>query len=314
MKNRMEKKLWNYAYSILLSIILLLLVGIFINLNGNNNKTADLSASNAIKPIEEDIIKEEQVDQEKRKLFIYDIIDQKNKDLQYFYRFVMEREKEVRGKVAIIIDDMGYQKEIAERIMNLNFPVAISVLPFLPHSQMVAQMAKEKGMTVLLHLPMEPHNSNVNPGKGAIFTTMNEEEIRAKMLANLQNLPYVDGINNHMGSKATENREVMKIVLSEIMERDIFFIDSMTSPDSIAYKLSKEMGIKTAQRSVFLDNEQDMDYIRNQVNVLKEFALKNGNAIAIGHPFCNTIDVLTEAGLMLQAAGIKIVKLEELLE
>ena len=314
MKNRMEKKLWNYAYSILLSIILLLLVGIFINLNGNNNKTADLSASNTIKPIEEDIIKEEQVDQEKRKLFIYDIIDQKNKDLQYFYRFVMEREKEVRGKVAIIIDDMGYQKEIAERIMNLNFPVAISVLPFLPHSQMVAQMAKEKGMTVLLHLPMEPHNSNVNPGKGAIFTTMNEEEIRAKMLANLQNLPYVDGINNHMGSKATENREVMKIVLSEIMERDIFFIDSMTSPDSIAYKLSKEMGIKTAQRSVFLDNEQDMDYIRNQVNVLKEFALKNGNAIAIGHPFCNTIDVLTEAGLMLQAAGIKIVKLEELLE
>lgn len=314
MKNRMEKKLWNYAYSILLSIILLLLVGIFINLNGNNNKTADLSASNTIKPIEEDIIKEEQVDQEKRKLFIYDIIDQKNKDLQYFYRFVMDREKEVRGKVAIIIDDMGYQKEIAERIMNLNFPVAISVLPFLPHSQMVAQMAKEKGMTVLLHLPMEPHNSNVNPGKGAIFTTMNEEEIRAKMLANLQNLPYVDGINNHMGSKATENREVMKIVLSEIMERDIFFIDSMTSPDSIAYKLSKEMGIKTAQRSVFLDNEQDMDYIRNQVNVLKEFALKNGNAIAIGHPFCNTIDVLTEAGLMLQAAGIKIVKLEELLE
>jgi hypothetical protein len=88
----------------------------------------------------------------------------------------------------------------------------------------------------------------------------------------------------------------------------------MTSPDSVGYQLSREMGIKTAQRTVFLDNEQDIDYIGNQIDVLKEFALKYGSAIAIGHPYCNTIDMLMEAYLTFPAEGIEIVKLEELLE
>lgn len=309
----MEKKLWNYAYSILLSVILLLLLGIFIYLDGSGNKIKYVPVDMTVQP-EETFSKDKEL-HEKRKVLLYEMMTKKDEELQLFYHFLKGREdKEDIPKVAIIIDDMGYQKEAAERILNLGFPVTISVLPFLPHSQHVAQMAKEKGMIVLLHLPMEPHNPNVNPGKGAIFSTMNEEEIRAKMLANFHELSFVDGINNHMGSKVTENREVMKIVLSEIKARDMFFVDSLTSPDSVGYQLSKEMGIKTAQRSVFLDNEQDIDYIRSQVKLLKEYALKNGNAIAIGHPYCYTIDVLSEIEFMLQAEGIKIVKLEELLE
>jgi hypothetical protein len=175
-------------------------------------------------------------------------------------------------------------------------------------------MGKEKGMTVLLHLPMEPHNSSVNPGKGAIFSTMSEEDIRNKVSSNLLSFPDIDGVNNHMGSKITENEEIMRIVLTEIKKRGIFFVDSMTSPNSIGYRLSKEMGIKTAYRSVFLDNEKDIDYIRNQVNLLKEYAIRNGSAIAIGHPYCNTVEVLNEMDVLLESEGIEIVKLEELLE
>jgi uncharacterized protein len=314
----MDKKLWNYAYSILLSVILLLLLGIFIHLGGDGNKITDLPMD-ATSPSEETFLEEQAVqDKGKSSLLLPEILRKRDEELQLFYQFIQGRDrdqdKEDWPKVAIIIDDLGYQKEIAERIMNLNYPVAISILPFLPYSQFVAQMAKEKDMTVLLHMPMEAHNSNVNPGEGAIFSTMNEEEIRNKMRSVFQNLPNVNGMNNHMGSKVTENREIMKIVLSEIKAKNMFFIDSMTSPDSVGYELSRDMGIKTAYRTVFLDNEQDIDYIRSQVNLLKEFALKNGNAIAIGHPYCNTIDVLIEAGLLLQAGGIEIVDLEELLK
>lgn len=312
----MVKKSWNYLYSLLLSIILLLLVGIFLNLNSNESNISNNVVANKSEHIQDpEVQKQELFVSEKRTFFMPEIFDQESKETPLLNKFLKDRKKdERRAKIAIIIDDIGYQIEIAEQIMSLNYPVAISVLPFLPHSQFVAQMAKEKGLTVLLHLPMEPHNANTDPGKGAIFTTMNEHEIKAKILANLKDIPYVDGVNNHMGSKATEDEFIMRTVLHELKERNLFFIDSMTSPHSIGYQLSKEMGLKTAQRTVFLDNEKNIDYIRNQVVVLKNTALKYGSAIAIGHPYCNTIDVLKELESIVEPEGVEIVPLKELLE
>lgn len=308
----MDKKLWNYAFSILLSAILLLLVGIFVNLNSDNNVNGKPMGPGIVS--EDTALQQESV-QEKQKPFLFEIFDDKEDEALLYDKFIKNREKDIVDgpKVAIIIDDLGYQMEIAERIMNLDYPITVSILPFLPYSSTVAQMAREKNKTVLLHLPMEPHNSNVNPGKGAIFSTMKEEEIRNKMTANFLEIPDIDGINNHMGSKVTENREIMEIVLSEIKERNIFYVDSVTSPYTVGYELSREMGIKTAYRSVFLDNEQEIEYIRSQLQLLKNYAIKNGNAIAIGHPYCNTVDVLYEAKNVLRAEGIEIVRLEELL-
>ncbi|MDD3032294.1 MAG: divergent polysaccharide deacetylase family protein [Atribacterota bacterium] len=308
----MDKKIWNYAFSILLSAILLLLVGIFVNLNSDNNVNGKPIGPGIVS--EDTALQQESV-QEKQKPFLFEIFDDKEDEALLYDKFIKNREKDIVDgpKVAIIIDDLGYQMEIAERIMNLDYPITVSILPFLPYSSTVAQMAREKNKTVLLHLPMEPHNSNVNPGKGAIFSTMKEEEIRNKMTANFLEIPDIDGINNHMGSKVTENREIMEIVLSEIKERNIFYVDSVTSPYTVGYELSREMGIKTAYRSVFLDNEQEIEYIRSQLQLLKNYAIKNGNAIAIGHPYCNTVDVLYEAKNVLRAEGIEIVRLEELL-
>ena len=312
----MVKKSWNYLYSFLLSIILLLLVGIFLNLNSNENNIINNVIVNKSEHIQgSGIQKQELPVNEKRTLLMPELFDQKSKETPLLNKFLRDRKKdEKKAKVAIIIDDIGYQREIAEQIMDLNYPIAISVLPFLPHSQVVSQMAKEKGLTVLLHLPMEPHDSNTDPGKGAIFTTMNEQEIKAKIQANLKDIPYIDGVNNHMGSKATEDELIMRTVLHELIERDLFFLDSMTSPHSVGYRLSKELGLRTAQRTVFLDNEQDTDYIRNQVAILRDTALKYGNAIAIGHPYCKTVDVLKELESLLKPEGVEIVPLRELLE
>ena len=161
---------------------------------------------------------------------------------------------------------------------------------------------------------MQPQNSEADPGKGAIFTTMNEEEIKKKIMANIENVPNIVGVNNHMGSKVTEDGHIMSIVLAELRERNLFFVDSMTTSRSVGYKLSKEMGLKTAQRNVFLDNEQDTNYIKKQVMILKDLALESGSAIAIGHPYCNTISVLKEIDSILAAESVEIVRIEDLLE
>lgn len=312
----MEKKFWNYIYSFLFTVILVLLIGIFYNLNKNeytikNNVVYDKKLSDVNSVERGSSIPSWR----KRIVLLYDLINQDKKEPQLFDKFIKDREKvEQRAKVAIIIDDMGYKKEIFDQIANLDIPIAISILPFLPYSQMIAEEGKEKGMTILLHLPMEPHGAGIDPGTGAIFTTMDEQEIKEKVIANLDDISNIDGVNNHMGSKATEDSYTMKIVLKELKKRNLFFVDSKTSPDSIGYELSKKMGISAAQRNVFLDNEQDLGYIRNQVIALKDLALLNGHAIAIGHPHNNTVAILHEIKTMLQPEGVEIVKLKELLE
>jgi len=161
---------------------------------------------------------------------------------------------------------------------------------------------------------MEANDSSTNPGPGAIKLYMPEEEIRQTVRKCLLNFPYIIGTNNHMGSKITENRKIMEIILEEIRESNIFFIDSITSKNSVAYEIAQEMGIKSAVRSVFLDNENDMDYIKEQMLKVQETALREGEVIAIGHSRINTFYVLKMMTPELIKAGIEIVPLSELVK
>ncbi len=217
-------------------------------------------------------------------------------------------------KVAFIIDDLGYETEVAEKMIELEFPITLSILPFLQYSKFIAEESKKNNQEIMLHLPMEPSNPSINPGPGAIKSYMSEEEIRQSVIDSIVNFPYVIGVNNHMGSKITENRKIMEIVLEEIKGHNLFFIDSMTSKDSIAYKVAQEMGIKTAVRSVFLDNENDMEYIKGQMLEIQETALRKGEAIAIGHSRINTFYVLKRMISELIKAGIEIVPVSELVK
>lgn len=215
-------------------------------------------------------------------------------------------------KVALIIDDLGYETAVAKKIMELEFPIAISILPFLQYSEFIAEEAKKNNQEIMLHLPMEPNNSDSDPGPGAIKSYMSEEEIRQAVRECILDFPHVIGVNNHMGSKITKNREIMEIVLEEIKGHNLFFIDSITTNDSIAYEAAREMEIKTAVRSVFLDNENDMEYIKERMLEVQETALREGEAIAIGHSHINTFYVLKRMIPELIKAGIEIVPVSEL--
>jgi len=225
-----------------------------------------------------------------------------------------EEELSFSPKVAFIIDDLGYETEVARKMIELEFPVALSILPFLQYSKFIAEEAKKYNQEVILHLPMEANDSSTNPGPGAIKLYMPEEEIRQTVRKCLLNFPYIIGTNNHMGSKITENRKIMEIILEEIREYNIFFIDSITSKNSVAYEIAQEMGIKSAVRSVFLDNENDMDYIKEQMLKVQETALREGEVIAIGHSRINTFYVLKMMTPELIKAGIEIVPLSELVK
>ncbi|GAB4116905.1 MAG: hypothetical protein Kow00103_13210 [Candidatus Caldatribacteriota bacterium] len=217
-------------------------------------------------------------------------------------------------RLALIIDDLGYEREIASKIIDLEFPLALSILPYLKFSQELAEKGKNSNQEIMLHLPMEANDENYNPGPGAIKMDMLEEEIRQAVRGAIFDFPNVIGVNNHMGSKITENQKIMRIILQEIKRYQLFFVDSLTSKNSIAYKLAREMGVKTAVRSVFLDNENDLDYIAGQLKEAKEFALKNGVAIAIGHARINTYYVLNELIPELINEGIEIVPISTIVK
>ena len=225
-----------------------------------------------------------------------------------------EEEINFPPKVAFIIDDLGYETEVAKKMMELEFPVALSILPFLQYSEFIAEEGRKNNKEIMLHLPMEPNNSGANPGPGAIKSYMSEEEIRQAVRKCILDFPYAIGVNNHMGSKITEDREIMEIVLEEIKGYNLFFIDSITTKDSIAYEVAQEMEIKSAVRSVFLDNENDMEYIKGQMLEVQETALIEGEVIAIGHSRINTFYVLKRMVPELIKAGIEIVPVSELVK
>ena len=225
-----------------------------------------------------------------------------------------EEETNFSPKVAFIIDDLGYETEVAKKMMELEYPITLSILPFLQYSEFTAEEGKKNNKDIMLHLPMEPNNSCANPGPGAIKFYMSEEEIRLAVRKCILDFPYAIGVNNHMGSKITEDREIMQIVLEEIKGYNLFFIDSMTTKDSIAHQVANEMGVKTAVRSVFLDNENDMEYIKGQMLEVQKIALEKGEVIAIGHDRINTFYVLKRMIPELIREGIEIVPVSELVK
>ncbi|MBW2092909.1 MAG: divergent polysaccharide deacetylase family protein, partial [Deltaproteobacteria bacterium] len=196
-------------------------------------------------------------------------------------------------KVAIVIDDLGVDKNQIKCFLKLQIPLAMAILPFQAHSREVAEEAHKRGCVVMLHLPMEPAQYPlVNPGEGALLTSMNQDEIKACVQKAFQAVPFIIGVNNHMGSRFTEDAQRMRWVLDEIKKRELYFLDSRTSVRSQAYAIARNLGIKTAERAVFLDNVQEAEAIRIQIKRLITLARQRGQAIAIGHPYPITCQVL----------------------
>lgn len=222
--------------------------------------------------------------------------------------------KKDKPKIAIVIDDMGQNMWQMQQLLETDIPVTIAVIPFLPHSKDVAEQANKLGLEVLLHIPMEPKDlSNHNPGKGGLFTTMSDDKIYEQVLEEIDAVPYIKGVNNHMGSRFTEDENHMRIVLNAVKERGLFFLDSMTTPKSKATMIANEIGLNAGQRQVFLDNKQDVSYIKGQIGKLLQTARKKGKAVAIGHPHPATFATIREMSDELKNGEFDLVPVSELI-
>lgn len=217
----------------------------------------------------------------------------------------------LKGKIAIVIDDWGYNLNNLSVLGRIKSPLTLSVLPNLPYSQTVAKEAGRMGFEIILHLPMEPRE-NFHLEKNTIMTAMDDTTIRNIVAGDLRNIPYLKGVSNHMGSKATEDLRVMKILFEELKKRGFFFLDSLVSTKSICSNLSKNMKIHFAKRDVFLDNIERTEYIKGQILKLKQKAKTLGQAIGIGHDREVTLQVLKEALPELEKEGYRLVFLSEL--
>jgi len=200
-----------------------------------------------------------------------------------------------KPKVAIIIDDLGYDPAIAERFLSLGAPVTFSILPHAPFSRKIARKAESRGIETMLHLPMEPDEyPQINPGPGALMSAMSPDEIIAQLKRNLDDVPTARGVNNHMGSRLTANSSQLYQVFSVLRQRDLYFIDSRTTPNSLCRPSARIFRLRFSERDVFLDHVQDPEFIRNQSLKLVEIAKIHGEAIGIAHPNLLTFQVLRD--------------------
>lgn len=214
--------------------------------------------------------------------------------------------------VAIIIDDMGYDTEMAANFLELDGILSFSVLPYSPYHKRIASAVHNSGRDVLLHLPMEPlQYPKVNPGEGALVTSMSPDELLEQLRNNLDAVPYIVGVNNHMGSRLTQDSAKMRQIFTILKRRGLFFVDSLTSPKSCCAQTAKIFNLKFARRQVFLDHIQEADAIRFQIKRLVTVAKRRGQAIGIGHPYPVTLQILKEE-LPNIKQQIKLVRISEL--
>jgi hypothetical protein len=198
-------------------------------------------------------------------------------------------------KVAIIIDDIGFDLKTANKFLQLDADLTFSLLPHTPAQKNFARKVSKKGLDVMLHLPMEPHEyPQVNPGPGALLTSMSPDELINQLKKNLDAVPGIKGVNNHMGSKMTTVSSQIYQIFSVLKQRELFFIDSLTTLNSLCKPSARLFQIPFAQRDVFIDHIVDPDFIRRQINQLIQIAHNRGEAVGIAHPHIETYTVLRE--------------------
>lgn len=201
--------------------------------------------------------------------------------------------KDGRPKIAIIVDDLGYGPDTDLSFFRLDMPLSFSVLPHGPSTRSVVRKANKEGRELILHLPMEPKNyPSVKPGPGGLFLSMDANKLLSVLREDLRLIPGASGVNNHMGSSFTENREKMLVVLKELKKRGLYFIDSRTTKHTVGLDLARDIGLPAARRRVFLDNNLEPKALKIQMERLLSMARHRGVAIGICHPYKETYQLL----------------------
>ncbi len=214
-------------------------------------------------------------------------------------------------RVAIIVDDGGYGGAATDVILGLTTRLTFAILPNTPFGTELAAESATRGFEVMLHMPMENMSGEL-VHEGQIETDMTEAEIRRLMIDALSQVPGAVGVNNHTGSKFTAHGDVLSYFMDGVREEGLYFIDSRTTTDSLAYEVAREFGVPSAYRDIFLDHENDIEKIRARFNELMAAARRDGSALGICHFRPNTAAVLREKLPELRLAGIELVHASEL--
>ncbi len=227
--------------------------------------------------------------------------------LPAWQRYALPVQRSGKPRIVIVIDDVGLDKRRARRTVALPGPLTLSFMAYAEDLPKQAEMARKSGHELMLHVPMEPSSSTINPGPNVLLSGMPKDELQKNIDWNLDQMSGYVGINNHMGSRFTADTDSMRVVIATLKARGYLFLDSVTSGRSVAHDEARDGGIPFAVRNVFLDHEDDPDAIRQQLRHTEQIARKTGLAIAIGHPRDNTVDALREWLPSLKEKGFQLV-------
>ena len=206
---------------------------------------------------------------------------------------VKDIDQDTLGVIVLVIDDFGYRNDnISDGFLNLSIPITCAIIPGHIASKKFAEKAGSYGKEVIIHMPMESENYSPGEDEYKLLTSMTSELLENKLIQAFESLPEAIGMNNHQGSKATSDSKTMTVLASVLKDRGKYFIDSRTSPLTIGEKTMISFGVPTARRNIFLDNNNDLDKIEEQMNKLANSAKKNGVAVGLGHARKNTLSVI----------------------
>jgi len=218
--------------------------------------------------------------------------------------------------ISIIIDDIGYRHHDDLAAINLPWQLSYAIMPHSPHAEIISKLITASGRDIILHLPMEAIEDKNNRylGPVALKLEMNKKQFITTLTSNIESIPNIIGVNNHMGSLLTMHTGRMEWLMRFLNTRNIFYVDSVTSRLSVAGSVAKKMNLPYLKRDVFLDNTKDIDYINSQFDELIKKAKRKGKAIAIGHPHPQTITALSKILPELDRYGVKLIGLGEMIQ
>jgi len=216
--------------------------------------------------------------------------------------------------IAIVIDDLGLNRRQTAAVMALPGPLTLAFIPYAEDLANQTGAAQAQGHEIFLHLPMEPIDPAKNPGPNALLTSLTPDELAMRLAENLDRFSGYVGVNNHMGSRLTQDAGAMAIVMAELKRRNLLFLDSLTIGNSVANLTAQRLGVPSARRDIFLDNDPEVAAILAQLSALEAVASRRGFAIAIGHPYSATVAALTQWMPGALARGYRIVPASEIID
>lgn len=218
----------------------------------------------------------------------------------------------IPGRIAIVIDDWGYNRTHCKFLSELPIPAGVAILPHLPYSLDVVQCAVESGKEPMLHLPLEPHNMREAYEQDYLLTTeMSPSVVKKQLVKILNEMPGIIGVNNHTGSKGTEDDVLVTLILAEIKRRGLFFVDSFTSERSVCGEVAKKLRMRIARRDVFLDNRNERSAIEHEFANAARIAKNRGHVLVIGHDRALTLQIIKEQVKKLQTQGYEFISIKD---